>query len=127
VSGDRQTPYARELTRNERAAIRRLVVGGCANYDSEYCCLPLDYGRCYMLDKRWTGGYCKYFRNAVLPLDPVLEASLTGKQAPEQDICAVCDGIFIPKKRQRYCSSVCRGKAQRRQQREHMRKKRGKC
>jgi len=41
---------ARELTRHERAVIRKLVVGMCANYDSEYGCLPLDYGGCYMLD-----------------------------------------------------------------------------
>mgnify|MGYP002696425691 CR=1 FL=1 len=32
----------RELTRQERAAIRALVVKWCANYDREYGCLPLD-------------------------------------------------------------------------------------
>ena len=33
----------RELTRSERAAIRRLVTGLCANYDErEKLCLPLD-------------------------------------------------------------------------------------
>ena len=30
-----------------------------------------------MLGKCWTGAYCRYFRSAVLPLDPVLERSLT--------------------------------------------------
>ena len=36
-------PPARELTRSERAAIRRLVTELCANYDSqEKLCLPLD-------------------------------------------------------------------------------------
>lgn len=39
----------RELTRSERAAIRRLVTGLCANYDErEKLCLPLDCP-CYML------------------------------------------------------------------------------
>ena len=38
-------------------------------------CLPLDC-ECYMLGKCWTGAYCRYFRSAVLPLDPVLELSL---------------------------------------------------
>ena len=52
----------REMTREERAAIKKLVVSLCANYDRDYGCLPLDYGRCYMLDKWWTGAYCKYFR-----------------------------------------------------------------
>ena len=32
----------RELTTGERRSIRKLVTGHCANYDSEYGCLPLD-------------------------------------------------------------------------------------
>ena len=39
---------ARELTREEKAAIRRLVISMCANYDRECGCLPLDC-ECYML------------------------------------------------------------------------------
>lgn len=30
----------RELTREEKAVIRKLVTGLCANYDREYGCLP---------------------------------------------------------------------------------------
>ena len=41
---------ARELTREEKAAIRRLVISMCANYDRECGCLPLDC-ECYMLGK----------------------------------------------------------------------------
>ncbi|MBQ8622164.1 MAG: cysteine-rich VLP domain-containing protein, partial [Oscillospiraceae bacterium] len=67
---------SRELTREEKSAIRKLVFSLCANYDREYGCLPLD-GSCYMLGKCWTGAYCRYFRDAVLPNDPVLEAALT--------------------------------------------------
>ena len=66
---------SRELTRKEKTAIRSLVVTWCANYDREYGCLPLD-SDCYMLGKCWTGSYCRYFRESVLPLDPALEASL---------------------------------------------------
>ena len=66
---------SRELTREEKAAIRSLVVKWCANYDRECGCLPLDC-ECYMLGKCWTGAYCRYFREAVLPLDPALEAAL---------------------------------------------------
>ena len=51
---------SRELTRKEKAAIRKLVVTLCANYDREYGCLPLDC-ECYMLGKCWTGAYCRYF------------------------------------------------------------------
>ena len=61
----------RELTREERAAIRALVVKRCANYDRGVGCLPLDC-ECYMLGKTWTGPLCRYFRAAVLPLDPAL-------------------------------------------------------
>lgn len=118
---------ARELTRHERAAIRKLVVGMCANYDSEYCCLPLDYGRCYMLDKWWTGAYCKYFQNAILPLDPKLEATLTGRAAPKLDICAICKKPFVPEGKQAYCSSACANTARLKRQREYMRKKRADC
>ena len=70
----------RELTRSERAAIRRLVTGLCANYDErEKLCLPLDCS-CYMLHKWWTGCLCRYFERSVLPVEPALEAILTGKR-----------------------------------------------
>lgn len=68
---------ARELTRDEKKKIRSLVTGMCANYDRESgLCLPLDCA-CYMLHKCWTGAYCRYFCEAVLPLDPELQAALT--------------------------------------------------
>jgi predicted nucleic acid-binding Zn ribbon protein len=119
----------RELTGGERAAIKKLVVSMCANYDSKYGCLPLDYGRCYMLDKWWTGAYCKYFRDAVLPLDPALEAALLGRAMPvvETQPCAVCGKPFPAKGNKLYCSARCAKKSQRRQQRAHMRKKRDEC
>ena len=47
---------SRELTREEKAAIRSLVVKWCANYDRECGCLPLDC-ECYMLGlpvRRWS-------------------------------------------------------------------------
>ena len=46
---------ARELTREEKTAIRKLVTRLCANYDRDVGCLPLDCP-CYMLEKCWTGG-----------------------------------------------------------------------
>ena len=123
-----QVPYImehRELTREERAAIRKLVTGMCANYDHEYGCLPLDYGRCYMLDKWWTGSYCKYFKNAVLPLNPILEAALTGTAEPETKPCALCGKpIYVDNNRGKYCVD-CGKTARRNRQREYMRKKRG--
>lgn len=115
---------ARELTRAERTAIRKLVISMCANYDREYGCLPLDCD-CYMLGKCWTGAYCKYFRNAVLPLDPALERSLSGPgHAPEPRPCAFCGKPFPQDGKRAYCSAGCVTAAKHRRQREYMRRKR---
>ena len=115
----------RELTRDERKGIRKLVTEMCANYDREYGCLPLDC-ECYMLDKCWTGAYCRYFREAVLPTDPALEAALLSDgPAPETRLCPVCGRAFLPDGRTRYCSEACAGAARRKKQRGYMRKYRG--
>ena len=92
---------ARELTRDEKKKIRTLVTGMCANYDRESgLCLPLACA-CYMLHKCWTGAYCRYFREAVLPLNPELQASLTTEGiSPELRACAVCGKAFLPEGRQ---------------------------
>ena len=115
---------SRELTRQEKAAIRSLVKRWCANYDKDAGCLPLDCP-CYMLGKCWTGAYCRYFRAAVLPLDPVLGRSLTVERITETQPCPVCGRAFLPDGRQRYCSPACAGTARRQKQRGYMRKYRG--
>ena len=114
---------SRELTRDERAAIRKLVTGMCANYDPEYGCLPLECP-CYMLGKCWTGAYCQYFQSAILPLDSALEAALTGRAGTaSQKICPVCGAAYIPVTSQAYCSEACRAvgqrEAERRRQQRH--------
>lgn len=114
----------RELTRQEKTAIRKLVTKWCANYDKEYGCLPLDCA-CYMLGKCWTGAYCRYFREAVLPLDPVLEKGLTAGGAIQKSRpCPICGRSFLPDGRQWYCSPTCAGAALREQKRDYMRRKR---
>lgn len=116
---------SRELTRAEKAAIRKLVLSLCANYDREYECLPLD-GPCYMLEKCWTGAYCRYFREAVLPNDPALEAALLAEgPVPETRLCPVCGRSFLPDGRTRYCSAACAHAARLKKQRGYMRKHRG--
>jgi len=87
---------SRELTREEKAAIRKLVTRLCANYDRDMGCLPLDCP-CYMLEKCWTGALCRYFREAVLPNDPVLEASLAAEgPARKPDPARYAAGPFSP-------------------------------
>ena len=115
----------RELTRKEKAEIRKLVVSLCANYDREHGCLPLD-DSCYMLDKSWTGSYCHYFRESVLPNNPALEALLTADgPALKTQPCPVCGRPFLPNGRTRYCSAACSHTARLKKQREYMRKYRG--
>lgn len=117
---------SRELTREERVAIRSLVLKWCANYDRDYGCLPLDC-ECYMLGKCWTGAYCRYFREAVLPLDPRLEAALAADgAAPDFKSCPVCGGAFVPNRRQLYCSPACQAEGNRQKSRARMRNKRAK-
>lgn len=115
----------RELTREEKTAIRKLVTRLCANYDREYGCLPLG-GPCNMMDKCWTGAYCRYFREGVLPNDAVLEVALTSSgPAPDTRACPVCCGAFLPDSRTRYCSATCARAARLKKQRGYMRKYRG--
>ncbi len=97
----------RELTAAERRAIRRLVLSECANYDSEYGCLPLNCD-CIMLNKWWTGGYCKYFESSILPAYPVLERVLKCKPPVNTKPCAVCGRRFPTSGRKIYCSEKCR-------------------
>ena len=76
----------RELKRSEQSAIRKLVTELCANYDSQdKICLPLD-SPCYMLNKWWTGAYCRYFEKAVLPVDAALESAITGGDTVDYNI-----------------------------------------
>ena len=115
---------ARELTREEKRAIRALVTKWCANYDREYGCLPLDC-ECYMLGKCWTGAYCRYFREAVLPLDPALEVSLLSEgPRPDFKICPVCGGGRPPAGRTAPLSPCRAPVAPRRDNRAHMLEKR---
>ena len=150
----------RELTRQEKTAIRKLVVQWCANYDRDYgCLLGLGPPRklylrgerrsnemselspraeandmefvttcgCYMLGKTWTGPMCRYFRQAVLPLDPALEQALAQEEVVlERRVCPLCGRSFVPKRRQLYCSPVCQAEANRRKSRARMRNKRAK-
>lgn len=117
---------SRELTRDERRDIRKLVAGLCANYDAGYClCLPLDCP-CYMLGKWWTGCLCRYFAAAVLPTDPLLNASLQNETPDSLRLCAVCGRAFIPEGKEVYCSAVCQDEGNRRKSRARMQKMRAK-
>ena len=115
----------RELTREEKKSIRALVTRWCANYDRDYGCLPLEC-ECYMLMKCWTGPMCRYFRDAVLPIDSALAVQLA-QEGPVEElrICPLCGRAFLPDGRTRYCSAACAHAARLKKQRGYMRKYRG--
>ena len=119
---------SRELTRTECKEIRQLVKNMCANYDRENGCLQLN-DTCYMLYgvAHTNSPLCNYFRNAVLPTNPTLEALMTGSGTFDMRDCGMCGEYFSSHSKKAYCSSECAKKAQRKQQREYMRKKRGMC
>jgi len=103
----------RELTGREKQAIRRLVKTMCANYDDDYGCLPLDCD-CFMFGKAYSGGaLCKWFRDAVLPLDAELEQIFTGGIAPDMKPCTVCGTAFPLNGRQIYCTDKCAAEGRR--------------
>ena len=78
-----------------------------------------------MLMKCWTGPMCRYFRDAVLPIDPALAVQLA-QEGPVEElrICPLCGRAFLPKRRQLYCSQACQAEANRRKSRERMRNRR---
>lgn len=93
----------------------------CANYDDGNCLL-LDEGEgCVCVQSISYSLLCRYFRNAVLPADPALEAEILGTHP---DRCVSCGAPIIKRgNRKKYCEK-CAGIAYKRQQAEYARKKR---
>ena len=103
----------RDLSRSEKAALRDLILKnpGCANCERQTGeCLPLEV-RCPMLDLQFSGAtLCTYFKAAVLPENPELEAVFTGR-GTDLKVCPICHKKFKPAvNRQKYCPA-CRDKA----------------
>ena len=86
------------IPRRNHQQYRRMqgLVQLCCNYDHGDC-LALDNGwdSCVCAQKITYSLSCKWFRAAVLPQDPQLEAELLHRV--DQKKCAVCGRSFIPK------------------------------
>lgn len=113
----------RELTSKAKRSIKKLVKRLCANYDSEYGCLPLDcdcpmFGICYT-----NSAMCRYFRGSVLPNDPELQASLESQPVRT---CQYCSQKFPADGKWVYCSPQCAESARRQQNAARVRKFRDK-
>lgn len=110
-----------QMTGRQRYRANALIKKLCANYDDGNCLL-LDEGEgCVCVQSISYSLLCKYFRNAVLPADPALEAEILGTHP---DRCVSCGTPIIKRgNRKKYCEK-CAGIAYKRQQAEYARKKR---
>ena len=111
----------RELTAREKQKVKKLIVSGCANYDKEYGCLPLDcecpmFGICYR-----SSGLCTWFRSALLPTAPELQAVF---EPLPLKVCKECGKHFPAQGKRVYCSEKCAEAARRRQTAARVRKHR---
>ena len=90
----------KRLTQEQLPRVRRLV-RQCCNYDGRECIALDDGAGCPCVQTISYSLLCRWFRNAVLPLDPVLELRLLGG-VPKR--CASCGKAFVPgSNRAKYC------------------------
>ena len=117
------TKTYRELTGKEKRQIKKLVVSKCANYDKEYGYLPLDC-ECYMFGVCYScSGLCKWFRKALLPTVPELQAVF---EPMPLAVCKECGRHFQKNGKRAYCSDKCAAEARRKQTAARVRKHREK-
>lgn len=81
--------------------VHKLIRSKCCNYDHG-CCIGLDDGEsCCCVQMISNSLVCKWFRNAVLPYDALLEATILDRHTKK---CAVCGKAFAPKSNKaKYC------------------------
>ena len=117
-----QKHHRKALTPQGRQSVKKLMNHYGGKSAMPYVGAPKDFDR---IAKEFHVDYA--FREAVLPLNPELQASLTTEGiSPELRACAVCGKAFLPEGRQAYCSDACKAEGNRRKSRERMRKMREK-
>lgn len=109
------------LTPKHRQSANALIKRLCANYEGGNC-LALDDGEpCVCVQSISYSLLCKYFRNAVLPAEPMLEANILGTRLER---CVSCGAPILKKgNRKKYCDR-CAVRAYKKQQAEYARRKR---
>lgn len=82
------------LTPKHRQRANALIKRLCANYEGGNC-LALDDGEpCVCVQSISYSLLCKYFRNAVLPAEPMLEANILGTRLER---CVSCGAPILKK------------------------------
>ena len=113
------------MTGRQRLKANRLIKNLCANYLDGNCLLLDDGEPCVCVQSISYSLMCNYFRKAVLPAEPKLEAEILNNN-PDA-VCEIC-GIPIDKKsnRQKYCSE-CARRMYLKNKAKYQRKKRYEC
>lgn len=108
------------LTPKHRQSANALIKRLCANYEGGNC-LALDDGEpCVCVQSISYSLLCKYFRNAVLPAEPMLEANILGTRLER---CVSCGAPILKKgNRKKYCDR-CAVRAYKKQQAAYARRK----
>lgn len=110
------------MTPAHRKRANALIRKACCNCDNGNCLLLDDGEPCVCPQSISYSVCCKWFRWAVLPGDPALEAEIFQGDAVKH--CSECGQAFVSKsKRAKYCPD-CAEKVHRRQKTESERKRR---
>ncbi|MCD7982180.1 MAG: cysteine-rich VLP domain-containing protein [Clostridiales bacterium] len=111
------------LNYHQYRTMRRLV-HECCNYDEGNCLLLEREDTCVCVQSISYSLCCKWFREAVLPLDAELEATLLHKG--DRKACVICGAWFVPKSnRGKYCQTcAAHMKRQRAKERKHRQRER---
>jgi len=111
------------LTSEQSGKVNTLIKKECCNHDSGNCVM-LEYGEgCKCPQIASLHICCTWFREAVLPLDKVLESSIFGNKDMKKR-CAMCGKLFVPtNNRAKFCTK-CIPKANRQRLQNHRAKNR---
>ena len=109
------------MTPEQARRSRALIKNQCCNYDNGNCILLDDGEPCVCVQSISYSLLCKYFRSAVLPAEPMLEANILGTRLER---CVSCGAPILKKgNRKKYCDR-CAVRAYKKQQAEYARRKR---
>lgn len=113
-----------QMTPAQLKRAKKLIRAECCNYDAQNNeCFALDEGDgCVCVQSISYSLLCRWFKEAVLPLDPMLESETL--RLENQKICPRCHSPFVPgSNRQEYCQD-CYKKLRRERKAEYERKRR---
>lgn len=112
----------KRIKTTERRKVRTLIKDECCNYYQGNCLL-LDDGEPVSCPQLISGSLsCRWFRDAVLPIDKELHAEIMGDAAMKQ--CCICGQPFrAVSNHAKYCER-CRKSERRKQYRESKQKTR---